>query len=66
VIEIAGNTDNVGNPAANMSLSQRRAEAVRDGLVQAGVNPSMLTARGYGSTNPPLRGVPQTVGRSSV
>jgi outer membrane protein OmpA-like peptidoglycan-associated protein/uncharacterized protein YidB (DUF937 family) len=52
VIEIAGNTDNVGNPAANMSLSQRRADAVRDGLVQAGVNPSMLTARGYGTTNP--------------
>jgi outer membrane protein OmpA-like peptidoglycan-associated protein/uncharacterized protein YidB (DUF937 family) len=52
VIEIAGNTDNVGNPAANMSLSQRRANAVRAGLVQAGVSPSMLTARGYGSTNP--------------
>ena len=71
VVEIAGHTDNVGNPAANMSLSERRADAVRNALVQAGVSPSMLIARGYGSkwrTPPPTLppgGVWETVGRSS-
>ena len=52
VIEIGGHTDNVGNPDANVALSQRRADAVRDALVQNGVSPSMLTAKGYGDTKP--------------
>jgi outer membrane protein OmpA-like peptidoglycan-associated protein/uncharacterized protein YidB (DUF937 family) len=52
VIEIGGHTDNVGDAAANMTLSQQRADAVRTALVQDGVNPSMLTARGYGETRP--------------
>jgi outer membrane protein OmpA-like peptidoglycan-associated protein/uncharacterized protein YidB (DUF937 family) len=52
VIEISGHTDNTGDANANMALSQRRAEAVRNALVQHGVNPAMLTARGYGDTQP--------------
>jgi outer membrane protein OmpA-like peptidoglycan-associated protein len=52
VIEIDGYTDNTGDPAANLQLSQQRAEAVRAALVQAGVDPSMLIAKGYGSANP--------------
>jgi outer membrane protein OmpA-like peptidoglycan-associated protein/uncharacterized protein YidB (DUF937 family) len=52
VIQIAGHTDNVGNADSNMTLSQRRADAVRDALVQDGVNPAMLTATGYGQTRP--------------
>ena len=52
VVEIAGYTDNVGDPAANVQLSQQRAEAVRATLIQAGVDPNMLVARGYGSANP--------------
>lgn len=52
VIEIGGHTDNTGDPTANMALSQRRADAVRDALVQDGVNPAMLVARGYGQTKP--------------
>jgi len=52
VIEIAGHTDNTGDANANQALSQRRAEAVRDALVRDGVNPSMLTARGYGDSQP--------------
>ncbi|MBK8211166.1 MAG: OmpA family protein [Rhodospirillales bacterium] len=52
VIEIGGHTDNTGDPAANMQLSQQRAEAVRQVLVQSGVDPSMLTAKGYGATQP--------------
>jgi len=52
VVEIGGYTDNTGDPAANMQLSQQRAEAVRAALVQAGVDPSMLVAKGYGSASP--------------
>ena len=52
VIEIAGYTDNTGDPSANVQLSQQRAEAVRAALVSAGVDPTMLVAKGYGSANP--------------
>jgi outer membrane protein OmpA-like peptidoglycan-associated protein/uncharacterized protein YidB (DUF937 family) len=52
VIEIGGHTDNTGDPAANVALSQQRAEAVRNALIQAGVDPSMLAAKGYGGAAP--------------
>jgi OOP family OmpA-OmpF porin len=52
VVEIAGYTDNTGDAAANVQLSQQRADAVRAALVSAGVDPSMLGAKGYGSANP--------------
>jgi outer membrane protein OmpA-like peptidoglycan-associated protein/uncharacterized protein YidB (DUF937 family) len=52
MIEIGGHTDNTGNAAANMALSQRRADAVRNALIQDGVSPTMLTAKGFGDTRP--------------
>ena len=52
VLEIAGYTDNTGDSAANVALSQQRADAVRNALIHAGVDPSMLVAKGYGSANP--------------
>jgi OmpA-OmpF porin, OOP family len=52
VLEIAGYTDNNGDAAANVALSQQRADAVRNALIHAGVDPSMLVAKGYGSANP--------------
>jgi OmpA-OmpF porin, OOP family len=51
-IEIAGHTDNTGDSASNLALSQARAQAVADALVNAGVPPAMLTTAGYGNTRP--------------
>ncbi len=51
-IEIRGYTDSVGSAAFNLNLSQRRAEAVRDYLVQKGIALKRLRAIGYGEANP--------------
>jgi OOP family OmpA-OmpF porin len=47
-VEIAGFADSRGPASYNMKLSERRAEAVREYLEQAGVDSSRLTTRGYG------------------
>jgi OmpA-OmpF porin, OOP family len=52
VIEVGGHTDSTGDAAANMKLSQARAESVVKALTSLGVSPSSLTAKGYGSTRP--------------
>lgn len=52
VVEVGGHTDNVGNAAANTSLSQDRAKAVRGLLVNFGVEPKVLIPKGYGSAKP--------------
>jgi outer membrane protein OmpA-like peptidoglycan-associated protein/uncharacterized protein YidB (DUF937 family)/cytoskeletal protein RodZ len=52
VLEIAGYTDNTGDAALNLALSQRRAEAVREALIKYGVGPDMLVAKGYGEADP--------------
>ena len=51
-LKIGGYTDNIGNPATNMRLSEMRAEAVRDQLQGMGIDPSRLTAEGYGDQHP--------------
>ena len=51
-LEIAGHTDNTGDSASNMTLSQQRAEAVRAYLISQGVNGDMLVAKGYGDSKP--------------
>ncbi len=51
-LEIGGYTDNAGDPAANQRLSQQRADSVRRFLIDKGVNPSALVAKGYGDSNP--------------
>lgn len=50
--EVGGHTDNVGKDAYNMSLSDRRAAAVRTWLIAHGVESSRLTSHGYGDTVP--------------
>ncbi len=51
-VEVQGHTDSVGSDEGNLSLSQRRAEAVRTYLVDNGVDPDRLSARGYGEAKP--------------
>jgi len=53
-IEISGHTDNVGNKPANLVLSQNRARAVFQYLVNHGVAPVRLVYKGYGDTQPIL------------
>ena len=51
-IAIEGHTDDTGNAATNIRLSQRRAETIRAFLVKAGVAPNRLVAKGFGPTKP--------------
>ncbi len=50
--EIGGHTDNVGEEAANLDLSQRRAAAVGRELIARGVAADRLDMRGYGMSKP--------------
>lgn len=47
-IQVNGFTDNVGSDQANMTLSQKRAEAVRDYLIKGGVEAERITVQGFG------------------
>jgi len=51
-VEVQGHTDRRGSDSYNLDLSQRRAGQVREYLVDKGIDPSRLTARGYGETQP--------------
>lgn len=51
-VRVEGHTDSVGKPAYNLTLSQSRADAVRQVLVSDGVPPARLQAVGYGQTQP--------------
>jgi hypothetical protein len=51
-LEIDGFTDNTGTPQYNQTLSDKRAEAVKNFLVSQGVAPDAVTTKGYGESNP--------------
>ena len=49
---LMGHTDNTGDTGANTTLSDRRAAAVRDYLIEAGIDADRLGSRGYGAERP--------------
>ena len=55
-IAVYGYTDDVGTQAYNLQLSQRRAEAVRDFLVQTGIPATILSTKGFGKSDPRVPG----------
>jgi OmpA-OmpF porin, OOP family len=52
IVRVDGHTDSVGSEAYNQGLSERRAQAVRDYLVQHGVPAAQLQAKGFGASQP--------------
>lgn len=51
-IEIGGHTDSTGTEQSNQILSEQRAAAVRAYLIEAGISPNRIQARGYASSQP--------------
>lgn len=52
IVEIRGYTDNVGKKSSNIKLSQKRADSVRNWLVEKGIDGSRIRSVGYGPENP--------------
>jgi outer membrane protein OmpA-like peptidoglycan-associated protein len=55
-IDVYGHTDDIGTEEYNQGLSERRAQAVRDYLVEAGVDPTIISTKGYGKSQPRVEG----------
>lgn len=55
-IQVFGHTDDVGDPEYNVELSRRRAQSVRDYLVEAGVDPAIISTQGFGKSSPLVEG----------
>jgi len=51
-VAIQGHTDDVGDDAQNLALSESRAKGVKDYLVSQGIDAERLSAKGYGETKP--------------
>ncbi len=51
-ISVEGHTDNIGSPEYNQGLSERRANSVRNYLIDQGVPTTRISAVGYGETRP--------------
>ena len=52
IVEITGHTDDVGSSSNNKMLSQRRADSVRFWLINKGIAPERIIAKGYGEEFP--------------
>jgi len=59
-VSVNGHTDDVGTEDYNQKLSERRAEAVRDYLVKAGLPPEILSVTGHGKARPLVPGTSET------
>lgn len=65
VVSIDGYPSKTGNPASNIKLSRKRANAVRQALVEEGVSPAMLIAKGYANSHT-ISDMENTESRGSV
>jgi peptidoglycan-associated lipoprotein len=54
-IELSSHTDSIATVEYNMDLSQRRAESAVNYLIQRGISPDRLVAKGYGELRPIAR-----------
>ena len=50
-IQVLGYTDRLGSDAYNLTLSQNRANTIKQYLIQQGVSPALITAQGFGKSN---------------
>lgn len=55
-IQVYGHTDDVGSAGYNRELSERRAEAVRRYLIEAGVDEDVIQSKGFGKSAPLVEG----------
>ncbi len=60
IVELASHTDNRGSEESNDILSQKRAESVVDYLIERGIDPNRLVAKGYGEH------IPRTLAKTTV
>jgi len=51
-IQVEGHTDQIGSAADNLKLSENRAKSVRNFLLENGITPNRITAKGFGATRP--------------
>ncbi len=56
MVSVNGHTDDVGTAEYNQKLSERRAQAVRDYLVKAGMSADILSVEGHGKSLPLVKG----------
>ena len=49
-LDIRSHTDSRSSAAFNLKLSEKRAKATRDYIIESGIDPSRITAKGYGET----------------
>ena len=55
-VQVFGHTDDIGTDQYNQTLSEQRAVAVRDYLVKAGIDPAIISTKGFGKSNPLVKG----------
>jgi outer membrane protein OmpA-like peptidoglycan-associated protein len=59
VVEIGSHTDNRGNEKFNLNLSQNRADATRNYILEQGIPKNRILARGYGESVPIVKCIPE-------
>jgi outer membrane protein OmpA-like peptidoglycan-associated protein len=57
-VSVIGHSDSVGDPAGNQALSLRRAKAVRDALIAAGIDGKLIEMTYHGANNPQVPAKP--------